>query len=120
MDADWQFGEHAMHDKGPKLANGQPRDDEVASCLEYLGMNKMVDKRFAFDAVDELEELRIHRIMEESGDSGRLLIVGNGNEFMRLRRNQGRRSPIHSAPQLHQSSRRLQPRQSRSRGTSPT
>lgn len=87
-DALWQFGHDAMHDKGPKAQNGQTRDDEVASCLEYLGFDKMTDKWLAFDAADELEELRAHKIWKEYTDLGGqgngLLFIGNGNEFMRL------------------------------------
>ncbi len=84
MDAEWQFGEQAMRDNGPKQSNGQPRDDEVASCLEYLGMDKMTDKHFVFDAADELEQLRVHRVLEECGEDASLIMVGSGSEFARL------------------------------------
>ncbi|MFO0856635.1 MAG: amidohydrolase family protein [Phycisphaerales bacterium] len=87
-DALWQFGSESNQNKGPKASNGQTRDDEVASCLEYLGYSKMANKWLAFDASDELEELRAHKVWKEYQDQGGqskgMLMVGNGNEYMRL------------------------------------
>lgn len=87
-DALWQFDRNAKKNAGTKDPNSQDRDDDVASCLDYLGGDRLNGQWLTFDAGDELEDLRAHKVWKEYTDQGGkskgLLIIGNGTEYARL------------------------------------